>query len=223
MIHSTFDISEMDLIGRLATNFINLVTLNFDYSNLGESATTIFLVLGSNPTCKLQNISMRYCKLTSKTPSAIATYLTNNNTIWYFALICSNLDLGSNTLRDEGLGPLANALENTGLKSLNISFNEIEDRITSGSSYFTQLCIAVGASKSLTKLNLGGNFIVQNGYQSILEALQTRLQLMSTNGYPGLEIIVPERIRSETFAEVQRMNTLLSSKDGKKKGGKKKK
>ncbi|KAJ3269445.1 DNA mismatch repair protein [Terramyces sp. JEL0728] len=135
----------------------------------------------------------------------------------------SNLDIGSNMLRDEGLGPLVNALEKSGLKTLNISFNEIEDRVTGGSLYFAQLCNTAAASKSLAKLNLSGNFIVQSGYQSILEALQTRLQLMSTSGYPGLEIVVPERVKNSTFVEVQRLNSLLSAKGGKKKGGKKKK
>lgn len=80
MIHSTMDKADKMLLGKLASSFTNLITLNFDYCDLGDHAANIFTVLAASP-CKLQNISMRYCKLTAKTSPAIASFLKNNTTI----------------------------------------------------------------------------------------------------------------------------------------------
>ncbi|KAJ2996926.1 hypothetical protein HDV02_006018 [Globomyces sp. JEL0801] len=195
----------------LASKMKNITILVLDYTILGDHASHIFHGLISNSNCCLITLSMRYCHINSKVSlDYIGKFLTACQTITY-------LDLGGNLIKDEGLKEITKSIETIkSLKSLNLSFNEIE---VIGPSAFTQLCYAIGSNHTLTHVNLTGNFFNEMAFQTILQALELRKGLVLSKLAPPLELLVSERVNNVLYEKIHNLNIFLASKatTGKKK------
>jgi Ran GTPase-activating protein (RanGAP) involved in mRNA processing and transport len=205
--------SEDAQIPRMAMYMQNIVQLSLDHTDVSRVANQIFQAFSENTVTSLITLSMRYCNLHSTCAKSLSNYLSKTSSLM-------NLYLGGNKLRDESLSSLAKVTENhPSLKQLDLAFNEVEDRIVQGESPFHLLCQSVGTNRQIVRLNVSGNFFEQDGFQAVVDALESRKQLVDAGVAPPLQIDVPERIDNEIFEKVIQLNALLQ---GKSKKGKKK-
>ena len=132
--------------------------------------------------------------------------------------------MAGNSIGDEGLAPFSAALSvPTPIETLNLSSNNIVDRLVNGSIPFQDFCRAVALSL-LTTLDLTGNFFGDHGMEKLLTCVESRKSEWSSGRAPPLKLLIPERANNEVFDAIWKCSAQMGQKAKKgKKGGKKKK
>jgi Leucine-rich repeat (LRR) protein len=209
LISVVFPLQDQIHIPRMALHMQNIVQLKMDHTDLSTISTRLFQALYENALSSLITLSMRFCNLQSICSKSLWHYISNSSSL-------ENLYLGGNQLRDESLKIISESiLTHPSLKTLDLSFNEIECRKVEGLLPFQLLCQAMASNSRLSKVVLSGNFFGLQGYQSVIHALETRKQMMDSGIPTTLQIDVSEQIENILYEKI--FSLQVKSKKGKRK------
>eukprot|EP00842_Homolaphlyctis_polyrhiza_P003722 jgi/Hompol1/4350/HPOL_003591-RA len=198
------------IIAGICRESVKLKALVLDYNHFGQGSNQIIQALCDNQGCIISKLSMRYCGLDTETSTLLGTLISTLPTL-------RMLDIGGNTIGDEGLPPISRALAKTrSLTTLGLAFNEISDIVIAGTLPFAELCRSLPTS-TISMLDLSGNFFGDHGMDKLADAQQTRKNMWSSGKAPPLKILVPERAKNDIFDAIWTQNASMAVVSKKKK------
>ncbi|XP_067916080.1 NACHT, LRR and PYD domains-containing protein 3-like isoform X3 [Heterodontus francisci] len=150
-----------DLVSTLSV-YRSLTVLDLGDNKLGDSGIKQLSMALSNPNCKIQKLQLCENGLSASSTKDLISALSTN-----WSLI--ELDLGRNKLRDAGVKPLSEALNNPNCKIQKLWLDDT--RLTD--SCAEDLASAVKENRSLTVLNLDSNSFTDKSVPALRRLIQT--------------------------------------------------